>query len=60
MPRPIAWRIIRRRLASEEEKECPNQARIDQLREASLAIALEPRSLSMTDDGVVARFAVPA
>ena len=43
-------------IGEEEEKTCPDQARIDQLREASLAIALERRSLSMTDDGAVARF----
>ncbi len=43
-------------IGEEEEKACPDRARIDQLREASLAMALERRSLSMTDDGAVARF----
>ena len=43
-------------IGEEEEKACPDQARIDQLREASLVIALERRSLSLTDDVAVARF----
>lgn len=43
-------------IGEEEEKPCPDQARIDQLREASIAIALERRGLSMTDDRSVARF----
>jgi hypothetical protein len=43
-------------IGEEEEKACPDQARIDQLREASLAIALERRLLSMTDDTAISRF----
>lgn len=43
-------------IGEEEGKACPDQARIDQLREASQAIALERRSLSMTNDEAVARF----
>lgn len=43
-------------IGEEEERACPDQARIDQLRKASLAIALERRGLSMTDDEAVARF----
>lgn len=43
-------------IGEEMEKANPDQARIDQLREASQAIALERRSLSMTDDDAVAQF----
>lgn len=43
-------------IGEEEGKACPDLSRIDQLREASLAIALERRRLSMTDDAAVARF----
>ncbi|MBS0225746.1 MAG: hypothetical protein JSS25_05320 [Proteobacteria bacterium] len=43
-------------IGEEEKKACPDQAQIDQLREASLAIALERRVLPMTDDEAVARF----
>lgn len=43
-------------IAEEEEEACPDQARIDRLQEASLAIAVERRRLSMTDDAAVSRF----
>lgn len=43
-------------IGEEMEKANPDQARIDQLREASQAIALERRSLTMTDDDAVAQF----
>ncbi|MEJ7746888.1 MAG: hypothetical protein WKF61_09080 [Luteimonas sp.] len=43
-------------IGEEEEKASPDQAAIERLREASLAIAMERHSLSMTDDEAVARF----
>ena len=43
-------------IGEEEQNADPNQVEIERLRKASLAIALERRSLSMTDAGAVARF----
>ncbi len=43
-------------IGEEEQKADPDRVEIERLREASIAIALERRSLSMTDPEAVARF----